>query len=138
MLNICTFSCTYIAKSGRQSFLISYFFLQRLVCLFLNSKGFMRLIGHVLIKNECTYSVLLNNVRGILIFFQKLVCLFLNSKGFMCLIGHVLIKNGCTYTVLQLYYYNQILLVQLKWEIDVHIVGYFHSRDYFKKVIPPK
>ena len=29
-----------------------YFFLQRLVCLFLKVKGFMCLIGHVLIKNE--------------------------------------------------------------------------------------
>ena len=43
VLQICAFSCTYIAKSGRQSFLCAYFFLQRLYVL----------IGHVLIKNKC-------------------------------------------------------------------------------------
>ena len=42
-------------KSGRQSFLIAHFFFKGLCAFFLNMEGFMCLIGHVVLKNECMF-----------------------------------------------------------------------------------
>ena len=49
MLKICAFSCTYIAKSGRPSFLYA-FFLQRLYVLIFEQQRLYVLIGHVPLK----------------------------------------------------------------------------------------
>ena len=54
VLEICAFSCTYIAKFGPQKFLCAYFFVQRLYMHIFERQRLYVLIGHVLIKNECT------------------------------------------------------------------------------------